>query len=146
MSRFAIYFNFFGVVALAVLCGVQWRVDSRLHLQVTDLEKVHLEQIEKIAEQEKTILGQFADLDDFRHRLSLSESQLTEGQDQVAQLKGALDKWVAAVTARDNAIKQAGEQLQKLVGERNEAATKFNELAAKYNALVKDWNTAHSER
>jgi chromosome segregation ATPase len=144
MIRFATGFNFIGVIALAMLCAAQWRTDSRLHLQINDLEKIRIEQSEKITEQEKTIRGQSADLDDFRSRLMLCESQLTQSEELVAHLKAALDKWIAAVDARDKAIKQAGVLLQKLAGERNDAVTKFNDLASKYNALVKDWNASHS--
>ena len=144
MTRFVTWFNFVGVIALAALCAVQWRTDSRLHLQIRDLENIRLQQIEKIAEQEKTIHGQSADLDDFRNRLMLCESQLNESQQRAAHLRVALDKWMAAVDARDKAIKQAGLLLQKLAGERNDAVTKFNDLAEKYNALVKDQNAAHS--
>jgi chromosome segregation ATPase len=128
---------------LAVLCAAQWRIDSQLHSQITDLEAIRIQQIEKITEQEKTIRGQSADLDDFRNRLMLCESQLNQSQEMVGHLKAALDKWIAAVDARDKAIKQAGVLLQKLADERNDAVMKFNDLASKYNALVKDWNSEH---
>jgi chromosome segregation ATPase len=143
MIRFATGFNFIGVLALAVLCAAQWRIDSQLHSQITDLEAIRIQQIEKITEQEKTIRGQSADLDDFRNRLMLCESQLNQSQEMVGHLKAALDKWIAAVDARDKAIKQAGVLLQKLADERNDAVMKFNDLASKYNTLVKDWNSEH---
>jgi hypothetical protein len=43
---------------------------------------------------------------------------------------------MAAVAARDAALKQAGDQIRRLSSERNDAVQKFNDLAGKYNALV----------
>lgn len=158
MNRVLQYLNFLGVVTLAVLCAVQWRANLRLNQEADRLELTRQEQAAKIAEQEKTIKGYVADLDDFRVRLERSETALTETlakltaatteRDQLAaqrdqlltqrdQLKATLDKWVAAVKQRDQTLKQAGEQIQKLAKERNEAIVKFNELVGKYNALVK---------
>jgi len=78
-----------------------------------------------------------------RQRLSMSESELKDAvaeRDRFAaegkQLKSALDKWMAAVAARDAALKQAGDQIRRLSSERNDAVQKFNDLAGKYNALV----------
>jgi chromosome segregation ATPase len=159
MNRFLSYFNFAGVIALAILCAVQWRTNSLLNQEVDHLEKTRLEQTAKIAEQDQTIQGDVADLDDFRRRLMISESALKKSDDQLAtattqrdrataerdQLKAALDQWIAAVAARDAALKQAGQQLQKTAAERNDAVVKFNDLAGKYNAVVKDLNEARTK-
>jgi chromosome segregation ATPase len=56
------------------------------------------------------------------------------------QLTAALNTWKAAVAARDAALKQAGEDIQKIADERNEAVRRFNDLADKYNAVVKEIN------
>lgn len=162
MNRFIQIFNFLGILALATLCAIQWRTNRLLNLEGMRLEKTRLEQLAQIAERDRAIKGCTADLDEFRERLNLAESQLKEleGKLNVAikernqlaaqvtqltaqrdQLKANLDKWIAAVAARDAVIKQSGEQLQMSVAERNEAVQKFNELAGKYNALVKDWNS-----
>jgi chromosome segregation ATPase len=160
MSRFLQYFNLVGVLALAALCAVQWRTNRHANLQTAELQRTRLEQLATLAEQEKAIQGDVADLDDFRTRLARAESALTEVQgklvatsadrDQAAaqrdQLRAALDKLIAAVAARDGAMQQAGEQIKKLAGERNEAVVKFNDLAAKYNALVKQFNAATTRR
>ena len=151
MTRFIQILNFLGILALAVLCCIQWRANRLLNLKAVDLEKMRLGQIAKIEEQEKAIKGYTADLDDFRQRLMLSEAALKDSQakfkalaaerDRLAaerdQLKTSLQKYTAALAERDAALKKAGEQIQKLVDDRNEAVTKFNDLAEKYNALVK---------
>jgi septal ring factor EnvC (AmiA/AmiB activator) len=130
MNRFFSIFNCLGVGVLAVLCAVQWQANSRLENNVEQLDKTRIEQSAKIAEQERTLKDDAADLEDLRQRLSMSESELKKAVAEAGRLKTALDKWKAA-------LKQAGEQIQKLAGERNEAIQKFNDLADKYNALVK---------
>ena len=154
MTRFLSYFNFVGVAALAVLCAVQWQANSRLDQHAKTLDATRQEQAEKLAEQDKTLKANAADLDDLHQRLSKSEGALNDVQtrlktmtaerDELAarqeELKGALIKWEAAVSGRDQALKQAGEQLQKLSADRNEAVNKFNDLVAKYNQAVKELN------
>jgi chromosome segregation ATPase len=129
--------NFFGVLVLAVLLCVQWKTNSRLEAEDNHLEQLRVEQSAKIADQEITLKQDAADLDDFRQRLSISESSLKSAivdRDRLAQLvdelKKALDQWKAAVAARDEAI-------QKIAAQRNDAITKFNDLADKYNTMVK---------
>ncbi|HEY1922159.1 MAG TPA: hypothetical protein VGG44_05290 [Tepidisphaeraceae bacterium] len=143
MNRFLLIFNFLGVAVLCVLCAVQWQTNSRLESDVEQLDKMRVEQSAKIAEQQITLKDDAIDLDDLRRRLSMSESELKNvviERDRVAaegkQLKAALNKWMAAVAARDAAIRQAGDQILKLSNERNDAVQKFNELAGKYNAVV----------
>lgn len=143
MNRFFLIFNFLGVAVLCVLCAVQWHTNSRLESTVEQLDKTRTEQTAKIAEQETALKDDAADLEDLRQRLSMSESELktaVAGRDRFAaegkQLKAALDRWIAAVAARDSALRQAGDQIHKLLNERNDAVQKFNDLAGKYNALV----------
>ena len=49
---------------------------------------------------------------------------------------------MAAVAQRDQALKQASSEFQKVANERNDAILKFNDLAGKYNAVVKQLNDA----
>ena len=134
------YLNFAGVATLAILCSFQWQTNSRLNLKTQSLEKTNLEQAAKIDDQARTIKNDATDLDDLRSRLSLSESALADDEATIKQLKTAMDKWIAAVTQRDQALKQAGAQIQKLAIERNDAVLKFNDLAGKYNTIVKQLN------
>jgi uncharacterized coiled-coil DUF342 family protein len=161
MIRFFQWFNFLGICALAVLCGLQWRENRRVNLEAIGLEKTRLAQVAQLADRDKAIKGYLADLDELHQRLTISEAalketemkltavtlernRLTTERNQLAaqrdQLKANLDQWIAAVTARDAALKKAGEELQKIATERNDAVLKFNELAGKYNAIVKDLN------
>lgn len=144
MNRFFSIFNFLGVAALCVLCAAQWQTNSRLEDNVMRLDQTRIEQSTKIADQERTLKDDAADLDDLRLRLSMSESELKTTlaeHDHFAaearQLKASLDQWIAAVKERDAALKKAGDLIQKLAVERNDAIARFNDLADKYNALVK---------
>ena len=167
MNRALQVLNFLGVVALALLCGVQWRINRRLNLDVDRLERIRLEQVSQLTERDSTIKGYVADLDDFRTRLTLAEFQLKELDEKLRvmtrernrmatevetlaaqrdQLKASLAQWQAAVAERDTALKTAGDQIQKLTADRNEAVTKFNDLAGKYNAIVKDLDKARAKQ
>jgi chromosome segregation ATPase len=145
MNRALQYLNLLGVLALVILCGVQWQINGRQHDELDRSEKTRAAQAITILNQQITIKGCQADLDEFRQRLALAESQLKDAQQKLAQdaiqihnlaterdqLRAAMDKWIAAVKERDAALKKALE-------DRNDAVAKFNDLAGKYNELVKD--------
>jgi septal ring factor EnvC (AmiA/AmiB activator) len=135
MNRLIQNLNLLGIIALAVLLAAQWQTNSQLNHDVDQLNRTRIKQTAKIAEQDMTLKQTSADLDDSRERLSISESALQETKAKLAamtserdQLKANLQKWTAAVAARDVA-------LQKLSTERNDAIQRFNDLVTKYNAL-----------
>ena len=163
MNRVLTIINLAGVLILAAVCLAQWRVDHHLNMQVQNLEAQSFRQGAQIADQQKTIAGAAADLDDFRARLTHANEAVSEAQsklkaaatqqDQTARerdryqataaaLQESLGKWVAAVSAHDETLKQSEAQLLKLSNERNDAVAKFNDLAAKYNAGVDDLKRA----
>jgi chromosome segregation ATPase len=127
MNRIIQNLNLVGILAIAVLSATQWRDIERL-------DQTRIAQSAKINEQQTTLKQTTSDLGDTRQRLSISESSLQETKTTLAtttferdQLKANLQKWTAAVAARDAAI-------QKLSAERNDAVKKFNDLVTKYNA------------
>jgi chromosome segregation ATPase len=154
MNRFLQYVNLIGVAALAVLCVVQWKANRRVNLEASALEKTRQELTSKVAGHEKTIKGQAADLDTFREQLSLATTSLKETETKLTkavrenvqleaereQLKISITNWAAAVTARDERIKEANDRLKKLGEDLNASIRKFNELAETHGKLVKDWN------
>jgi len=159
MNRLLQYFNLCGVVALAILCIVQWRSNRQVNLEAFGLTKIRLEQQEKISAQEKSLKGCTQDLDSFREQLTRASSTLKEIENKLAtaerdnrqlsaerdQLKTNVANWTAAAAARDEQLKIANTELQKLGQERNDAVTKFNELAGKYNKVVSDLNEARAK-
>jgi septal ring factor EnvC (AmiA/AmiB activator) len=137
VNRFFSIFNFAGIVAVALLCAIQWEINSRLEARAQQLDQTRIEQSAKIDEQARELKDDAADLEDLRGRLTTCESDLGKAiaqRDQLGlenkQLGAALDKWVAAVKARDAA-------LSEVLKQRNDAIAKFNDLANKYNGLVK---------
>lgn len=154
MNRFLPWFNLLGVVALALLCAVQWRANRAAHLALHRLERTEVRQAGQLAEQTKTVAGQADDLASLRqhaHRLaeelSRSTAQLAaakqalhQSTSEVGQLKASVTNWAAAVAARDERLRQAASERRALAGERNAQVEKFNELAARHNKLVKDYH------
>jgi chromosome segregation ATPase len=154
MNRLMTSLNFVGVLVLTVLCIIQWQANSQFNAQLNRANQTRLDQAAKLVEQEATLNQNATDLADVRQRLSLAEVDLKDAQDKLAaseqqcngliaqrdQLKTTLDKWEAAIADRDRALKQAGDQIQTLTADRNQAVQKFNDLADKYNAVVKQLN------
>jgi chromosome segregation ATPase len=148
------YVNFFGVIALAVLCVMQWRHDRQLNLEINRLEKVRLDQAGRLAEQERNVRGLDADLTQFKELLTKAQQELNEtragfqaaerhGRQLTAQrdqLAASVTNWAAAVAIRDERLEQANARIRELADGLNASIEKFNELATNYNAVVKDLN------
>jgi chromosome segregation ATPase len=154
MNRAFAVFNFLGVLVLAVLCATQWDVNSRVNQRANALEVLNREQDSKLRDDDRTLKTYASDLEDYRQRLALAETQLKEidaklsheinERNQIAaerdDLKIALGKWMTALADRDKTISVARDRLQKLATDRNDAVKKLNDLTSAYNTLVKRWN------
>ena len=154
MNRSLQVANLVGIVVLAAVCVFQWSINRSVNLEANRLEKVRIEQQQRIEEQDKSIKDCTADLDAFREQIqSLSrsfkesetkstqyESKLTQAESDREQLKENVAKWTEAVRLRDEELKKARDQIQILANDRNGAVERFNELAEKYNAAVRDLN------
>lgn len=148
------YFNLLGVVAMAVLCVWQWRINRELNLQANRLDKDRQEQRARLDEQENKLKGQLADLEAFREHvkqagmsLKSAESNLVVARHETMQLSSERDQlresitnWAQAVTERDARLKQLAEQVQTVATERNDAIAKFNRVADQQNSVVNDLN------
>ncbi len=152
------YLNLIGVLALAALCVAQWRRDRQLNLEINQLENVRLQQEAKIVEQERSMHGLDEDLVHFKEQFLKAETATTESGQKLRaaereirqltlerdQLKGSINNWASAVTARDERLTEANAQIRRLADELNASIRKFNELATNYNATVKDLNDLRS--
>jgi chromosome segregation ATPase len=152
MNRFLHWFNLAGVLALALLCVLQWRMNRQLNLDLNAAAKARQQQAARLDDQEKHLKGGASDLDGFREQLTRATASLKETELKLAaldrqvkqltnerdQLKTSVTNWAAAVTARDTQLRQAGADLKKLADDRNAAVLKFNEVATKQNDLVKE--------
>jgi chromosome segregation ATPase len=165
MNRFVQAVNLLGVLALAALCAVQWRVDGQLHSQINDLEKTNQDLTSQVAQRDERIRQDADDLDDFRRRLTLAESQLADQERKLTalslqcqqltadrtdllkqrdQLVAALQTWKAAVTERDDAIRRIGDELKTTGANRDQIVAKYNDLVNQYNAVVNELNNARA--
>lgn len=159
MNRALQLVNLFGVLALTMVCVIQWRTNRTANLEVFHLEKLRLEHTAELAERDNALEGSAADLDSFRKqlanthsRLKRAEAKLLETESRIAQLnlehdqlKLSVAAWVHAVDARDERLKELGEQLQTLAHDRNDAVANYNVLAEKYNGVVNDLNARSKE-
>ena len=148
------WINLFGVLALAILCVVQWQRDRQLNLEVQRLEKARYAQEEKMAEQEKAARGLSADLAQFKQQFQAAHTDLSEARKSLReserdktqllnerdQLKTSVTNWTAAVSERDRRLKESGEQLRDLSARLTDSIQKFNELATNHNAAIHRFN------
>jgi chromosome segregation ATPase len=147
MNRAVQYLNFLGVAALAVLCAFQWSASSRIDHQREQLASTCQTQSAKIAEDEQSLQADTASIDDLNQRLSSATDELSKTHQQIEaltircdQMKSALAKWTAAVAQRDAALKQAADEIQKAMADRDQAVKKYNDLAGQYNAMIAGQN------
>lgn len=159
MNRVLAWVNFGGVLALAVLCAVQWTTNRAVQLEVRRLEQVRREQAARLEEQETAARAMSADLEDFRTRLAGSLQEVREAEEKAARFeresmelaaerdayKARIEQWAEAVAARDAQLETLQAQLQQAAAARNEATQRFNELATRYNSVVEDLNTRTRE-
>lgn len=157
MNRTITLLNFLGVLALVALCARQWSTNDRLKQRADSLGAQNHAQADQLTAKDKAIQQDQSDEADLRQRLSISEASAQAMRDKLAattaerdriaservQLRAALDKWIAAVSARDAAIRQASGEIQTLSTQRNDAIVKFNQLVDKYNQLAKVSDNGH---
>jgi chromosome segregation ATPase len=154
MNRTLTWLNLSGVMALAVLCGFQWRSNRTLNLDVNALQKTGMTQAARLVEQDHALAGLAADLERFRgeigrahaelrdtsNRLQVSEQSASKLGAERDQLKTSIARWTAAVEARDQRIAEANERIREVGGRLKDAVEKFNELATRYNERVEQLN------
>jgi len=167
MNRRLQILNLVGVTVLAVICGLQWKRDRALNLELNRNEKARLEQQSKLTEQEKSLRGLTDDLALFKEQLSRTQSEGVETGRKLRelerenlllasardQLQESVTNWASAVAARDKLIAEANENIRTLnnrasvLGEQlNASIKKFNELATNYNSVVIDLNDLRSAK
>jgi hypothetical protein len=113
------------------------------NLDAARRERIRLEQSSKLAEQDRSLQGDAADLDRYREQLTRLTAARKESEQQAVafnrtnrqlaaereQLRESVTNWSAAVAARDVRLQELGEELARLAAERNEAVARFNALA-----------------
>jgi uncharacterized coiled-coil DUF342 family protein len=160
MNRSLQIVNFIGVVALGILCVVQWQINRRSNLDGITMEKQNRELAAKVTEQKKATKGLTDDLDDFRRQLTKASVSAAENRARADalenensaliserdQLKTNVAKWAEAVTQRDKQIAAGNDAIKELTATRDKAISRFNDLAERHNALVKEFNEMKTGR
>lgn len=131
------YINLVGVLAVAALCIVQWRINRSLNLEVGRLDRVRQEQENKLADQERMGKGLSQDLEGFKvqilklgedvreksSKLSAAERQIQQLERDRDQLKQSVTNWAKAFEERDQRYKNETLALQQSVTNWSRAVT-----------------------
>ncbi|MFO1487078.1 MAG: hypothetical protein U1F65_01235 [Verrucomicrobiota bacterium] len=154
MNRALPYLNLCGVVVLALLCGLQWRQNRRLNLDLNDALKTRLTQEQKLAESEQSLQGVNEDLARFKTQFTRTQEDLTAAREQQRsaeraqelataerdQLKAGLTNWMHAVAERDTRLQEANDRITEVAGHLRESVQKFNLLVTNHNEVVARYN------
>jgi chromosome segregation ATPase len=154
MNKIVTYLNFLGILALALLCGNQWAVNSRLNADLAAMQNKADAQAAESAKQADTIKQNTADLDDLHERLTVAETQLHQNQTELTKVRAERDqakaeqaqlleqrqRFADAVTQRDqliaqqnDAIRKQADSIHQLQSARDDAVKRFNDLVVQYN-------------
>ena len=148
------HFNLLGVLALALLCVVQWQHDRRLNLQLNQSERLRREQATRIGDLEAAQKGLNEDLGQIKQAfsakqragaqvdhelaLNLSTNQLLRAEQE--RLKSALTNYTQTVAIQNERIKEANHRIEDLASNLNESIRKFNDLVTNFNGVVGELN------
>ena len=154
MNRFLQWTNLAGVLVLCAVCIAQWRSSRALNLEINALEKQRIEHTGQLAEQDRTLKRQAADLEEFRDQLSRAstelqtartrsrdlERELGHARSEAEQLKASVAEWAEAVRLRDDRIQEANARITEAADQLKDSVTKYNALASDYNEVVGKYN------
>ena len=152
------WFNLIGVVALTVLCVIQWQHDRRLNLELNRSERSQMEQAAKLAEETRALDGVTQDLSQLKGSLAEKQAALLQSvRDQqrsnrsnlvlaaeCARLKAAITNWSDTVNLQNSRIGEANARIEQLAADLNASILKFNELVTNYNAVAGELNASRA--
>ncbi len=159
------YLNLAGVLAVALLCVVQWRINRRLNLEVNRLDRANQEQADKLLRQEQSAKGVSSDLESFRSQFMRADAEAKENAGKLAtverltrqlererdQLKASVTNWAQTVAERDKLFSEESSRLRQsvtnwagAVAQRDErikeANTRIRSLGEELNTNVRKYN------
>lgn len=154
------HLNFAGVVALAILCLLQWQHDRRLNLELNQSERLRLEQASKLGEVENARKGLNEDLGQVKESFSAKQKAEAQVERELAlnlnrnrrliaeqeRLKGALTNYAQTVAIQNDRIKEANSRIEELASNLNQSIRKFNDLVTNYNSVVQQMNALQQNR
>ena len=131
------------LLAMCVLCGVQWWRESELREKLTNKQWELLsvttsrDQLnERVKAADAELLRLTGAVNDLRAN-SVAKTELEAANESANKLRTLLHTAAETVTKQNAAIQKANELLKKTAAERDELAKKAADTAEKYNALVK---------
>ena len=144
--------NFIGVFCLAGLCLAQWRRDRDLNHEVNRLQREAFAQAARLEQEAGSSRGLSADVQQIKARYDTAAAErdrlgkrLRELERDLKQLTAERDRlslslsnWTAAVSLRDQRLKEAAAQIQRLGEELTTSVGRYNTLASNQNRVVKE--------
>jgi chromosome segregation ATPase len=144
MNRIMTAINFFGVLALGVLCLLQWGQIGRLNSEAVVAAREADNQAVAITKEKTAREKSEADLADVRDRLAASQdavetnhTRAVTAERSAAALAATVDQYKAAVAKRDAVLAEQQAAVKRLVTERDDARNQYNQVVTKYNELAK---------
>jgi chromosome segregation ATPase len=144
MNRIMTAINFFGVLALGVLCLLQWGQIGRLQADAVAAARKADDQAAALSKEKQAHDRAESDLADVRDRLATSQAEVAENRKRavtaersVAAVTATVEQYKTAVAKRDAVLAEQDSAIKKLVADRDQARAQYNQLATKYNDLAK---------
>jgi hypothetical protein len=145
--RRLVYLNGVGVIALALLCVLQWRRNLNLHLELVRLDQIRIEQASRLVQQEQGLTSLGSDLSQatgLRNQLLVAERETHRLRGELERFTNGLAGWTNAVVLRDARLQEANAKVMDLTERLNGSIAQFNQLASNHNVVVKRLNEFRS--
>jgi predicted nucleic acid-binding Zn-ribbon protein len=136
MNRIMTVINFTGVIALGIVCVLQWGQIGRLQSDAVTAAREAEEQSAALSKEKEARGRAETDLAEVRDRLAASESAVESNRARaitaersLASALATMEQYKTAVAKRDAVLGEQQAVVKRLATERNDAVAKYNELA-----------------
>lgn len=169
MSKYFDYINLSLLVVLGTLCVIQWTHEKDYGRQLVELRQTAASQGDKLAVQEESLQRAGEDLEGFKQQIVVFKEQADANNTVIREQKSKLflleeegakttrqlADWQKALEEYKKGISLRDDNIQTLLGQRdqlaaankdvaakaNQAIVAYNELATKYEDVVTRYNT-----
>ncbi len=141
------YINLIGVLALALLCVAQWKINRSLNLEIVRLDKLVQEQTLELQDQQRAAKGLATDLDTFRSQITRLNEEAQEraktlnaAQALARQLERDRDQLRQSVTNWAKTHAELGERHKTETAQLREAVATWESAVKTRDARLKEAN------
>ncbi len=151
------WLNLAGVLCVGFLCLFQWRQNRALNLELNRQIEAFQGLTNRLSDQTRAWTGAVADLAEFKRKYAAAEEtaaiavaartqvlplekQVRELSAERSRLQSALSNWVEAVSIRDERLRAARAELERVREESRGISQRYEALATNYNTVVGELN------